>query len=450
MEMIDKNAITIKGEFTLLSALIDFRFKMTFDSGNANPSAYEKLKASSLVEPSSPYAMFIDKHQFQFDERMLIALALCPDVQPKLLDIFFTKNSNLDKPFTEFGGIKGLKFSGFIPTVETFLFLCAGDSFQRRLELMLLFDRNHTLSKEQVLNIDVAENKEPFTTASVSINPQYLGLLTRGIIESPDFSMGFPAQLLETPLKWSDLILNGALNNQIDELVHWIENQNYLMNELDLLSKIKPGYKVLFHGPPGTGKTLTATLLGKRTQREVYRIDLSAIVSKFIGETEKNLSKVFDMAKNKSWILFFDEADALFGKRTTTGSSNDKYANQEVSYLLQRIESFGGTVILASNFKANIDTAFLRRFQSVIYFPKPNEQERLRLWENAFPKSIKIDQDISFQEIAEKYEVTGGNIINVIRYCALQLVMAKKEEVELKDVLNGIKREMIKEGQVVS
>src|ERR1044071_9620636 len=122
---------------------------------------------------------------------------------------------------------------------------------------------------------------------------------------------------------------------------------------------LKRGYKALFYGPSGTGKTLTATLLGKQFDRDVYRVDLSQVVSKYIGETEKNLEKIFTRAENRNWILFFDEADALFGKRSNVQSAHDKYANQEVSYLLQRVEDYNGLLILASNFKNNIDEAFL-------------------------------------------------------------------------------------------
>ena len=137
---------------------------------------------------------------------------------------------------------------------------------------------------------------------------------------------------------------------------------------------LKPGFKALFHGLPGTGKTLTAMLIGKKTGLDIYRVDLSQMVSKYIGETEKNLAKVFDKAEHKNWILFFDEGDALFGKRTNTKDAHDRYANQQVSYLLQRIEEYDGLVILATNLKNNIDDAFLRRFQSIIHFPMARTQ----------------------------------------------------------------------------
>lgn len=136
----------------------------------------------------------------------------------------------------------------------------------------------------------------------------------------------------------------------------------------------------MFSGPPGTGKTLTAALLGKSTGRDVYRVDLSMVVSKYIGETEKNLSRVFDAASYKEWILFFDEGDALFGKRTEASSSNDRHANQLTGYLLQKIEDFPGTVIVATNLKSNMDEAFTRRFQNMVHFTIPGPEERLQLW----------------------------------------------------------------------
>src|SRR5665811_1345635 len=122
-----------------------------------------------------------------------------------------------------------------------------------------------------------------------------------------------------------------------------------------------------------------------RFVRDVYRIDLSQVVSKFIGETEKNLEKIFNKAESKDWILFFDEADALFGKRSNVNNAHDKYANQEVSYLLQRVEDFAGLIILASNFKSNIDQAFVRRFNAIIHFPMPNASERHKIWISSIP-----------------------------------------------------------------
>ena len=195
----------------------------------------------------------------------------------------------------------------------------------------------------------------------IILDPEIVELLTVGKISKPVFSSQFPAELLETEMSWDDLVLPPSTKNQIREIENWIRYSDTLMEDWNFKRKHKPGFRVLFHGPPGTGKTLAATLLGKHTGQDVFRIDLSRVASKYIGETEKNLGQLFDEAEHKDWILFFDEADALFGKRTSTKGANDRYANQEVAYLLQRVESFPGLVILASNYKQNLDTAFRRR-----------------------------------------------------------------------------------------
>jgi SpoVK/Ycf46/Vps4 family AAA+-type ATPase len=216
-----------------------------------------------------------------------------------------------------------------------------------------------------------------------------------------------------------------------------------------MAKKIRPGYRALFHGSPGTGKTLTATLLGKYTDRQVFRIDLSTVVSKFIGETEKNLASLFDRAKNREWILFFDEADALFGKRTSVKDSHDRYANQEVSYLLQRVEEFDGLIILASNFKANLDESFLRRFNAIIRFPFPRESERVMIWRKSFPENMQFENNLDLPEMLGRFELTGGSIINVVHHACLKMLARGPERtIRIEDVLQGIRREVEKEGKV--
>ncbi|MFM7461119.1 MAG: ATP-binding protein, partial [Burkholderiales bacterium] len=213
---------------------------------------------------------------------------------------------------------------------------------------------------------------------------------------------------------------------------------------------IKRGYRSLFYGPPGTGKTLTATLIGKNAGVDVYRIDLSMVVSKFIGETEKNLASVFDQAENKNWVLFFDEADALFGKRTQTSSSNDRYANQEVAYLLQRVEDFPGIVILATNMRANIDEAFARRFQSMVHFPMPDAKQRKRLWETVLRDLKRLADDVNLDQLAEAYELSGGAIANVVRYGAISALQRGQTRIAYTDLQRGIAKELRKEGRTVS
>lgn len=173
------------------------------------------------------------------------------------------------------------------------------------------------------------------------------------------------------------------------------------------------------------------------------------MVSKYIGETEKNLSRLFDKAENKNWVLFFDEADALFGKRTDIRDAHDKYANQEVAYLLQRIESYNGLVILATNQRGNIDEAFVRRFQTIIHFPMPRPEERYEIWKKTFPPQISIASDIDWRQIAARYELTGANILNVTHYCAVEILADRSLSLDMKRLEAAILREFIKEGKVV-
>jgi SpoVK/Ycf46/Vps4 family AAA+-type ATPase len=171
-------------------------------------------------------------------------------------------------------------------------------------------------------------------------------------------------------------------------------------------------------------------------------------VSKYIGETEKNLSRLLDIAEYKNWILFFDEADALFSKRTEINDSKDKYANQGTSYLLQRLEEYDGLVILATNLRPNIDRAFVRRFQSILYFNLPTIQERIQLWENALV-NINVAPGINIPRLAEKYEVSGAAISNAIQFAWLNARKHQNELIQSLDLEGGLLREMSKEGKSV-
>jgi SpoVK/Ycf46/Vps4 family AAA+-type ATPase len=169
------------------------------------------------------------------------------------------------------------------------------------------------------------------------------------------------------------------------------------------------------------------------------------IVSKYIGETEKNLANVFDQARHKNWILFFDEADALFGKRTQVSSSHDRFANQEVSYLLQRVEAHPGNVILATNLKGNIDEAFARRFQSLINFPMPDAEQRQTLWRGMLRERFAPDVDL--KALAQKYELSGGAISNVVRFGAISALRQGRDQIQTNDLVQGVIKELRKEGR---
>ncbi len=193
---------------------------------------------------------------------------------------------------------------------------------------------------------------------------------------SGHFSADFMVTKIETNVTRADIVLTKEINNHYKNLKDWIDTNTSLRQGSFMDKGLKRGFRVLFYGPSGTGKTLTAAVLAKETNKEVYAIDLSKVISKYIGDTEKNLDRLFAKAEEKDWILFIDEADALFGKRTNVGDAHDRYANQEVSYLLQKIENYHGLVIVASKMKSNIEHAFTRRFNEIIKFPARKKKER--------------------------------------------------------------------------
>jgi hypothetical protein len=446
IQLAEANAAALSRESEWFRQVLDLRMKSYFEQ----PESISKDPAPpELNNDPSVYAQIVRHYNMSAAERLVLQLAILPHIRPQLLDLFYVKNSTYDRGFTEFGGIKGQQHGGFLPTGETAAFLTASSNLSQRFQLLQLFMPEHFFAKHQILKLVSAHADEPQLSGALQITPEYLSYFTQGTGYKPDHNTNFPAKRIETGLDWDDLVLDIHTMSEVEEIRTWVEHGTTLMKEWGMERKIKPGYRGLFYGPPGTGKSLTACLLGKTFQLDVYRIDLSMVVSKYIGETEKNLAGVFDQAANKNWILFFDEADALFGKRTSTSSSNDRYANQEVAYLLQRIEDFPGLVILATNLKANIDEAFGRRFQSMIYFPVPGPEQRIRLWQQAFPANVQFEEKLVLDDIAKKYEMAGGSIINVSRYSCLAALKRNSETILLKDVMTGIRKEFGKEGKTV-
>ena len=392
---------------------------------------------------------FIEQFNPTYEEFVMILLTIAPMLRSGFFNQIIAEYLPAGGEFPEFGGVKGQNHRDLLPTGETAQFILAGDDLEKRLDVQRILSSDHWFSKKHILWLEHVPDGEPLMSGRLVLDPEIVEQLTTGTVSKPRFSIDFPAEYIETEMEWEDLVLHPKTLHQIKEIEHWIAHNHTLLHDWGMRKRIKPGYRALFYGPPGTGKTLTATLLGKYTGKDVYRIDLSRVVSKYIGETEKNLSHLFDKAVDKNWILFFDEADALFGKRTDIRDAHDKYANQEVAYLLQRIESYDGLVILATNQRGNIDDAFTRRFQAIIHFPMPGIEEREEIWRKAFPPQIEIATDINWNQIATRYELTGAGIINVAHYCAVEVLASKVFQLSLQLLETAIMREYIKEGKVV-
>lgn len=401
-----------------------------------------------FVPDDSAFTRFVQQRRLNTEEFVALLTGLAPHLDPGLFDAVIGEFLPNGGEFPAIGGVRSANSRMFLPTGETVQFLLAGSELARRLQIQQIFGSQHPFVKERVLYLEEVRTGEPVMNGRLILDAEWVEMFTIGYVTPPRMGSGFPAQRIETAMEWNDLILNDQTMSDLNEIQVWLEHNDTLLFDWKMARKIKPGFRALFYGPPGTGKTMAAGLLGKFTGHDVYRIDLSSLVSKYIGETEKNLSMLFERAENKQWILFFDEADALFGKRTNVKDAHDRFANQEVSYLLQRIEDFPGLSILASNFKSNLDDAFTRRFQSVIYFPMPRPAERLILWERTFPDAVQLDKDIKLESIAEKYELSGSNIVNIVHYCCLQALVEKTNIVSSDILLRGINREFVKENKI--
>jgi ATP-dependent 26S proteasome regulatory subunit len=290
-------------------------------------------------------------------------------------------------------------------------------------------------------NVDATSNapgvqrQHLFTAARLHSNPHLAGL----------------ARKIEPRYSWDDIILPADQLALLREIVATVRERATVMEAWGVGRKLAAGSGIttLFAGPPGTGKTMAAEVIANDLSLDLYKIDLSTVVSKYIGETEKNLERIFSEAQSSNAILFFDEADALFGKRSEVKDAHDRYANIEISYLLQRMEAYDGVTILATNLRANLDEAFTRRLQFAVDIPFPEEEYRLRIWTTLFPPDVPRASDLDFALLARRFKLAGGNIRNIIVAAAF-LAAAEESAVTMHHLLHATRRELQKMGRLIS
>lgn len=259
------------------------------------------------------------------------------------------------------------------------------------------------------------------------------------------------AHKVTSKYRWDDIVLPLDRTEQLREICNHVKYRDRVYSEWGFDRKLAmgKGLCVLFAGPSGTGKTMAADIIAGELGLDLYKIDLSTVVSKYIGETEKNLSRIFDEAETSNAILFFDEADALFGKRSEVKDSHDRYANIETGYLLQRMEEHEGMVVLASNFRKNMDEAFVRRLHFTVEFPLPTEEDRRRIWESVWPEAMPRDPKLDLGFLARRFQVTGGNIRNIALSAAF-LAADDNGVVGMQHLVRATQREYQKMGKLVS
>lgn len=260
------------------------------------------------------------------------------------------------------------------------------------------------------------------------------------------------AQKIEPRYTWADIILPEDHVQQLQEIVNQVQYAQQVYGDWGFRGRAKDarGITALFAGESGTGKTMSADVIGHELGLDLYRIDLSTVVSKYIGETEKNLGAIFDEASQSNAILFFDEADSLFGKRSEVKDSHDRYANIETGYLLQRMESYSGVAILATNRLQDLDKAFIRRLDIVITYPSAEKSDRARIWQVNFPKNAPLDSDVDFDDLAKRFrQLAGGNIRNVVHMSAFVAATEGSSLIALRHIEHAVKREYQKMSKLV-
>jgi SpoVK/Ycf46/Vps4 family AAA+-type ATPase len=258
------------------------------------------------------------------------------------------------------------------------------------------------------------------------------------------------AQRIDPKARWDDLVLPESETALLHRIVEQVGARACVYDDWGYRAAMNRGLGIsaLFAGDSGTGKTMAAEVIANALALDLYRIDLSAVVSKYIGETEKNLRQVFDAAEAGGAILFFDEADSLFGKRGEVKDSHDRYANIEINYLLQRMEAFGGLAILATNRKSDLDNAFVRRLRFIVDFPYPAAAERRRIWERAFAPGVPL-RGVDFDHLAS-FDLSGGNIHSIALNAAFLGALAQPREVTMPLLLEAVRMEFRKLGRPVN
>jgi SpoVK/Ycf46/Vps4 family AAA+-type ATPase len=266
------------------------------------------------------------------------------------------------------------------------------------------------MAKAQVHWESATKNQSTIKTEGVTLDT-----LMQAARSQSDHALATFARKVTLNYRWEDLILPESQFAQLQEICLQFTHRHIVYDDWGFGRKLSlgRGLNVLFVGSPGTGKTMASEVIANELGLTLYKIDLSQIVSKYIGETEKNLDRIFTAAEDANAILFFDEADALFGKRSEIKDAHDRYANIEVGYLLQKMEEYEGIAILATNLRGNLDDAFVRRMQFIVEFPFPDEHYRRRIWETFFPQEMPLGEDVDFTVLAREIRVAGGNIKNI-------------------------------------
>ena len=407
-----------------LKTIIDHRC-VEINHDKPSPSVLE-IHPLPKAELDSPYAQVTEDFELNETGFILLALAIVPQYAPEIFGQILESRDQKGYLKPHFGGHYDTKTNQFTPTYFTALFLLSGNNLTLRGKYAAQLHQAHPLLQQQILYQGQGQDVDKqFMHSIIELDSSYYDYFTKGIQPRLDHGQHFAATLKETHLTKDDVILEEIVSEQIQSIDNYatVMESNFFKSDTH---KFKKGFIALFHGSPGTGKTLLAGILANTYGLDMYHVDLSNVVSRYVGEAEKKLEIIFNRLQGKNCMLFFDEADALFGKRSEVKEAHDRYANQEVSYLLQRIETFDGLVILASNFKNNMDDAFLRRMDVTVNVIRPKEKSREALWKHYLPSNLEFESDALIAHLVKDFAYTGANIRNVMKNVTIAMTSQNK------------------------
>ncbi|OJJ22862.1 hypothetical protein BKI52_00490 [marine bacterium AO1-C] len=443
----------------------DFNSQEDFKSFFGKKDFKNKIIETPALPADSHYAQWLIEHDLLDKKpfRLMLAMVMALSLNDAL---FFALLELAHKPIISVfvGGQTQNGSRRFLPTMQTLLYLLAGVDLKKQAQYQLEFR-----SKQAQINqwgVELVSSQARLTgrpdlpdewkNLLISLQPNIWQYFLGGAMPRPEDNQDLPLEKLDTSLAYEDLVLKTQTRQELKELIAIAKvGQDYFADDASS-SGFRQGFIALLHGEPGTGKTLIATTIGKHTGLVTYQLKMSEVVSKYIGETSQNINKVFDelqrtieWLKGKPSILFIDEADAILGKRSEVSDSKDRYANLDVSNLLQRVEKFPGLIILATNFQQNIDPAFHRRINVQIHVPPPDADERTQLWKNYCPAKYEFPAQNFPRVMAEKFALTGAQINNIMKRATVMAHADNQTKLDFEAYIEQpLKSELIKSGKI--
>lgn len=436
-----KNTAILQEELNWLKALVIHRIGSPKDT-----ATLEELTSlpysKDLPEDGSHYVKLGKRLKLTLEDRLLLILGLARSMDDDaffpLAELCSMGSLQLEESqhwcLRMIGGHLHAETQTFIPTLKTLLFLLCGSNKIAQQEALLRFHTRHALFLEGIIEMHPLGAASPrgdrvvqdWINHQIFLNPSYLRYFLGGPVPQPEDDLNLPIRLLDSGLTIDDLVLPDKVLSQLQPAMHFIQHGQEFFQREGIRNKFREGFIMLLYGPPGTGKTLTASALGNSLGIKTYQLEVSQVISKYIGETSQNMEKVFaELERAIQWlegqmcILFIDEADAVMGKRSNVKDSKDRYANMDVSFLLQRLEKFPGLLILATNYERNMDEAFGRRIQTYLHIPLPNEEQRKHLWRSILPKPYTYVSPNMPAILAHQFAMTGGHIQNILKQACL-------------------------------